>query len=220
MTVWETDSMPPNWRLPLRRALDVWMPCDFNVAVFERELGRPVLKLSHPVPPVPPVCADPAFLGLAPDEFVFYSIFEWQDRKGPVEQIDAFLRAFRASDRAVLLLKSTPKGEDCARSALGQSAGAPVRTPGCCSGASSGTRRRSLRSTRAATVTSPCIAARAGAIRCSKRHCAAHPPLPPRTRDRSIPRRVASPAGLVLGRPGRPTLRVLQPQHVVGGAGC
>ena len=118
MTVWETDSMPTNWRLPLRRALDVWMPCDFNVAVFERELGRPVLKLSHPVPPVPPVCADPAFLDLAPDEFVFYSIFEWQDRKGPVEQIDAFLRAFRASDRAVLLLKSTPKGEDCARSAL------------------------------------------------------------------------------------------------------
>jgi ADP-heptose:LPS heptosyltransferase/glycosyltransferase involved in cell wall biosynthesis len=118
MTVWETNAMPPEWREPLRRALDVWLPCDFNVAVFERELGRSVLKLPHPVPPVGSVCADPAFLTVAPDEFLFYSIFEWQDRKGPVEQIDAFLRAFTASDRAVLLLKSTPKAGACAQSAL------------------------------------------------------------------------------------------------------
>ena len=36
MTVWETDAMPPQWRPALNHALEVWLPCQFNVGVFER----------------------------------------------------------------------------------------------------------------------------------------------------------------------------------------
>ncbi len=106
MTVWETTMMPPQWRNALRRALDVWLPCDFNARVFERELRRPVMKLPHPVPPPPIEFGDISSLGLDPDDIVFYSIFEWQDRKGPFEQMTAFLHAFSDRDRAVLVLKT------------------------------------------------------------------------------------------------------------------
>src|SRR6185503_14632729 len=38
MTVWETDTMPSQWRNVLNHTLEVWLPCDFNVSVFSRAL--------------------------------------------------------------------------------------------------------------------------------------------------------------------------------------
>ena len=49
MTVWETDTMPAQWQPVLTHATDVWLPCDFNAAVFSAALGKPVFKLPHPV---------------------------------------------------------------------------------------------------------------------------------------------------------------------------
>ena len=118
MTVWETTMMPPQWRNALRRALDVWLPCEFNVRVFERELRRPVMKLPHPVPTPPHDGGDISCLGLDADDVVFYSIFEWQERKGPFEQMIAFLRAFSGKDRAVLVLKAGPSSTADAQAAL------------------------------------------------------------------------------------------------------
>ncbi len=108
MTVWETDAMPPQWRPALNHALEVWMPCDFNVAVFERALEKPVFKLPHAWIPAmgasPP--RSPERCGIRDGDFVFYSIFEWQERKGPREMIEAFLRAFPNPEPLVLVLKS------------------------------------------------------------------------------------------------------------------
>ena len=47
ITVWETDTMPTQWRPALNHALEVWLPCEFNVSVFQRALERPVFKLPH-----------------------------------------------------------------------------------------------------------------------------------------------------------------------------
>jgi glycosyltransferase involved in cell wall biosynthesis len=135
MTVWETTMMPPQWRNALRRALDVWLPCDFNVRVFERALGRPVLKLPHPVPPPPAGVGDVSSLRLDPDDILFYSVFEWQDRKGPFEQMVAFLRAFSDGDRAVLVLKTGPSAASEAQAALlraRQTTGSKARVLLCC----------------------------------------------------------------------------------------
>ena len=118
MTVWETSMMPTQWRNVLRRALDVWLPCDFNLRVFEQGLGRSLMKLPHPVPPSAWETGDVSCLQLAPDDVVFYSVFEWQDRKGPFEQMTAFLRAFTGADRAVLVLKTGSSSRNEADAAL------------------------------------------------------------------------------------------------------
>ena len=120
MTVWETDAMPPQWRPALNHALEVWLPCEFNVSVFERALGKPIFKLPHAWAPN---SASPArdlvsACGIREDDFVFYSIFEWQERKGPNEMIEAFLRAFPEPSPVVLALKTNPGAAGVAMSTL------------------------------------------------------------------------------------------------------
>jgi ADP-heptose:LPS heptosyltransferase/glycosyltransferase involved in cell wall biosynthesis/SAM-dependent methyltransferase len=121
LTVWETDTMPGVWRNPLTHAVDVWLPCRFNVEVFARALGRQPFRLPHPVPLRPaPAALDFDFtsLGIAPDDFLVYSCFEWQDRKNPNGTMQAFLRAFPAQSDAVLLLKTNPGAAGAAAGAL------------------------------------------------------------------------------------------------------
>jgi 2-polyprenyl-3-methyl-5-hydroxy-6-metoxy-1,4-benzoquinol methylase len=120
MTVWETDTMPSQWRNVLNHVLEVWLPCEFNVETFARDLRSPVFKLPHPLltrengveahAALPP--------GAPADAFVFYSIFEWQDRKSPMETMLAFLRAFSDENGAALILKTNPGAAQIARQAV------------------------------------------------------------------------------------------------------
>ncbi len=108
MTVWETDTMPTQWRNILGHVIDLWLPCQFNVDTFRRDLQTPIFRLPHPV--VAPrvnghaVDAD-RLIGSDPSEFVFYSIFEWQERKGPLELLRAYFRAFPDEGDTRLVLK-------------------------------------------------------------------------------------------------------------------
>ena len=121
MTVWETDMMPTQWRNALNQMLEVWLPCEFNVDAFGKALDRPVFRLPHPMGAV----FSNGFHGTAdhldgvsPDDFLFYSIFEWQDRKCPHELISAFLRAFSSVDQACLVIKTNPGAAGVAHAAL------------------------------------------------------------------------------------------------------
>jgi ADP-heptose:LPS heptosyltransferase len=120
MTVWETDTMPTQWRNTLNHLLELWLPCDYNVQVFETKLSKPVFKLPHVA--LPPLEASPpqiaSGLRIQPGDFVFYSIFEWQERKCPLGQIASYLRAFPDDGAHVFVLKSNPGAGDLARSTL------------------------------------------------------------------------------------------------------
>ncbi|HYE15134.1 MAG TPA: glycosyltransferase, partial [Pyrinomonadaceae bacterium] len=112
MTVWETDSMPAQWRPALERCISVWLPCQYNVTVFGEALGSPVFKLPHALmPPAGPDCAArgaEALQGISPGDFVFYSIFEWQERKSPQAMLEAYMRAFADEQDVVLFIKAGP----------------------------------------------------------------------------------------------------------------
>jgi glycosyltransferase involved in cell wall biosynthesis len=123
MTVWETDTMPPQWRSILNHAIEVWLPCEFNVSVFSRSLEKPVFKLPHPV--FPPYANrgisnldTNSFLHLRPGQFLFYSIFEWQERKCPQAMLETFLRAFPGETDAVLIIKTNAAAAALAGEAL------------------------------------------------------------------------------------------------------
>jgi ADP-heptose:LPS heptosyltransferase/glycosyltransferase involved in cell wall biosynthesis len=121
MTVWETDTMPPQWRNTLNHVLQVWLPCDFNITAFRCEIRRSLFKLPHPVVyrnGTRPLDSPGDFLRVAPGEFVVYSIFEWQERKGPVEQIKAYLSAFSRDDNTALILKTNGAACEPARQAI------------------------------------------------------------------------------------------------------
>jgi len=120
MTVWETDTMPTQWRNTLNHLLELWLPCDYNVQVFETKLSKPIFKLPHAV--LPPLEASPPQIAsgvrIQPGDFVFYSIFEWQERKCPLGQLTSYMRAFPADGPHVFVLKSNPGAGDVARSTL------------------------------------------------------------------------------------------------------
>jgi glycosyltransferase involved in cell wall biosynthesis len=122
VTVWEADRIPVPWRRQLNRAIDTWVPSKFNAVVFSRQLATPTYRLPYPVPvglaagTVPP--SVDVNLGIGSGEFVFYSIFEWQDRKNPLGLIEAFLRAFPDECGAVLVIKTDARSAHDAKQAL------------------------------------------------------------------------------------------------------
>jgi 2-polyprenyl-3-methyl-5-hydroxy-6-metoxy-1,4-benzoquinol methylase len=111
MTVWETDTMPTQWCNTLNHALEVWLPCEFNVKAFQTQLRSGITRIPHPAIPrngSHPLSEPRQFLQVSDEDFVVYSIFEWQDRKCPSQQMKCFLEAFSATDKAVLILKMNP----------------------------------------------------------------------------------------------------------------
>lgn len=109
LTAWEASKIPDNWADVLRDSAEVWVPCTHNAQVFGRSLGRPAFRLPHPfVPRILPEASSQVttWLGLKPHDYVFYSIFTWQERKNPLGIIEAFLRAFPKEPDAVLILKT------------------------------------------------------------------------------------------------------------------
>jgi glycosyltransferase involved in cell wall biosynthesis len=121
MTVWETDTMPTQWCNTLNHALEVWLPSEFNVKTFQTHLRSNVARIPHPATPrngSHPLLEPREFLQVSDEDFVVYSIFEWQDRKCPLEQMRCFLQAFSATDKAVLILKTNPGAADVAVRAL------------------------------------------------------------------------------------------------------
>ena len=121
MTVWETDTMPAQWRNSLEHALETWLPCDFNIEAFRGHLTRPVAKIPHPLAPRRHSYGTrPDLFDLTPETFVVYTIFEWQDRKCPFELLVSFVRAFSENDRAAFVVKTNPDAAAAAAQALEQ----------------------------------------------------------------------------------------------------
>ena len=122
MTVWETDTMPTQWASTLNHVMEVWLPCDHNIAAFQRGVTKPLFKLPHAFRPPSAQLCDRAdmdrSLRVQPDDFVIYSIFEWQERKTPLGQLTAYMRAFPSDGAHSLVLKVNPGAAKTAQAAI------------------------------------------------------------------------------------------------------
>ncbi|MCP4659873.1 MAG: glycosyltransferase [bacterium] len=104
-TMLEVDGFPGEWVRQANRIDEVWVPSDFNREGFERcGLRRPI----HTIPLGvnadyfhPAIAGYPNPLG----EFVFLSVFEWQERKAPWLLLRAFNDVFQAREPVRLLCK-------------------------------------------------------------------------------------------------------------------
>lgn len=122
MTVWETDTMPTQWTSTLNHVMEVWLPCDHNIAAFERGVTRPLFKLPHvfrpPAAQIKSPDESPQLARMRPDDFVIYSIFQWQERKMPTGQLTSYMRAFPRDGEHVLVLKVNADAARVANEAL------------------------------------------------------------------------------------------------------
>jgi glycosyltransferase involved in cell wall biosynthesis len=108
-TVWETSALHPTWVKACNTvANEVWVPCDWNLEVFkESGVTKPLFKIPHAIDP-PDLTQIPNFSlgGVGSDTFVFYSIFQWQERKNPYGLLAAYTAAFSGGEDVILILKT------------------------------------------------------------------------------------------------------------------
>jgi glycosyltransferase involved in cell wall biosynthesis len=116
-TVWETDRIPDHWTQCLNSADLVVVPSHFSAAaIASSSVSRPVAVVPH----VAPLLAGPAngaWDSIDADQFVFYTIAEWNERKSVFKTIEAYLRSFDGSDPVLLIVKTSARDFTTAPSA-------------------------------------------------------------------------------------------------------
>ncbi len=109
-TMFETDSLPPNWVAKCNRMDELWVPSSFNVETFRRAGVRVPM---HVVPGG--IDTDLFSPDVAPREIpglrgtVYLSVFEWRARKAWDVLLRAWANAFSASDDVTLVLRTHAK---------------------------------------------------------------------------------------------------------------
>jgi glycosyltransferase involved in cell wall biosynthesis len=102
---WETDQVPADFANGLDLCDEIWTGSEANKAAIRKAgVHKPVYVIPQPVDltvdNVPPYQL-PDF-----DGFLFYSIFEWTDRKNPAALLKAYWEEFQAGENVGLLIKT------------------------------------------------------------------------------------------------------------------
>lgn len=105
---WETSKLPKQWPALCNLMNAIWVPSDWNVEVFKSSgVKVPVVKIPHTIDLSDFDKNIPySEFYLPKDKFIFYSIFQWTERKNPQALIRAFLSEFSKKDNVALAIKS------------------------------------------------------------------------------------------------------------------
>ena len=106
-TVWETTKIPDAW-VPLCNLMDeIWVPSQWNIDVFRNSgVTKPLFKIPHGIP-IPDLTNVPELaMSVDPDTYVFYSIFQWIERKNPLSLLKAYITEFQNDENVCLALKT------------------------------------------------------------------------------------------------------------------
>jgi len=114
-TVWDTDRLPDHWVSCLDTADLIIVPSTFSAdAIRASPVTAPVEVVPHvALEGEADVTEGEAAWGGEPwadipeDVFVFYTIGDWTERKGISTTVEAYLRAFGADDRVLLIVKTS-----------------------------------------------------------------------------------------------------------------
>lgn len=108
-TIWETSKLHPDWAPYINASADkVLVGSKWNVDIFKgagvtipigvvpHGIDMSVFKDTEPYP----------INGVSDDTFVFYSIFQWQERKNPEALLKAYWHAFQDNEDVALVIKA------------------------------------------------------------------------------------------------------------------
>ena len=107
---WELETVPDDWVEAAQTVDEIWSPTEFVAQAMRSRMPRPVYHMlpGVEVGPVEPVSR--VALNLPEDRFIFLFAFDLHSqlhRKNPLGLIRAFQTAFRADDRAALVIKTS-----------------------------------------------------------------------------------------------------------------
>lgn len=105
--IWETDKLPHDFILGARLMDEIWTGCEYSKqAILNSGVDRPVyvipeaIDLEHIPTQLPP------YEMPYKHDFMFYSIFEWSDRKNPEALLRAYWKTFKEGEDVGLVIKT------------------------------------------------------------------------------------------------------------------
>lgn len=102
---WETDKLPLDFSLNCQLLDEIWTGSEFNAdAIRNAGVTKPIFiipeAIDTDVPTVEP------YITTNKNDYKFYSIFEWTERKNPLALLEAFWREFESDKDVSLTLKT------------------------------------------------------------------------------------------------------------------
>lgn len=102
---WETDRLPRWWAWCMNLCDEIWTGDEYHAEVF-RKSGVKKNIWVQPQPIDTSTTSAPPFTIKQHQGFLFYSIFQWIERKNPKALLHAYWKEFSGNDKVGLLLKT------------------------------------------------------------------------------------------------------------------
>lgn len=101
---WETDKLPPQHVWALNLVDEIWTGSEWSKKVFKKSgVKTPIYVFPQPVETNKDV---PKFHVVNKPDFMFYSIFQWIERKNPRGLLEAYWKEFEGDDNVGLMIKT------------------------------------------------------------------------------------------------------------------
>ena len=113
---WEADRLPSRWERDICLSLDeIWVPCNLTKKACRKAGFRGPIEVVHTPRPIE-LNMEPIAVPLkgskervvGKDTFIFYSIFQWNERKGYRKLFRAYYEEFSEKDDVLLAVKTNP----------------------------------------------------------------------------------------------------------------
>lgn len=108
---WETDRIPMDWVKCCNQMDEIWVPCQSNKDACIRSGVVTRVRVVPQPTPLPTHNKKIWIPGTDSSTYIFYSIFQWTERKNPQCLLRAYWRAFHKKENVILLLKSYISGD-------------------------------------------------------------------------------------------------------------
>ena len=103
---WETDMIPMEWVRCCNMMDEIWVPCKSNADACVKSGVRTKIRIVPQPTPRPSHDKKIWIPGSDVDTYIFYSIFQWTERKNPQCLLTAYWEAFHNNENVVLVVKS------------------------------------------------------------------------------------------------------------------
>ena len=114
-TMWETTDLPSHWPDLCNQCDAVVVPSTFCKEVFRKsgvEVPIHILPIPTDVNKFNVVRVNKELEEMTKGKFVFYSIFQWGERKNPKALLNAYYSSFSAKDDVLMIIKSHLTGNN------------------------------------------------------------------------------------------------------------
>lgn len=104
---WETDKLPEAFAKGLQHVDEIWTASVANRKAIEKAgIDKPVYTVPQPIETERAWPESYEIPEMPKDTYLFYSIFEWTDRKNPEALLRAFYSEFQKGEKVALLIKT------------------------------------------------------------------------------------------------------------------